>query len=393
MFAPQAQAASPNDRLGVAIVGCGNRGNSLLRTLVGERETWNIEFPAICDVWSRNLGDTADRLEAETGRRPQVFARHEDLLALSEVDAVVIATPDLHHSPIMVDAARAGKHIYVEKPMANRMEDANAALDAVVENEVVCQVGTQRRSHPRYRAAAELLHTGVLGQLVVCEAGWNRNVPSWIRDYGDVYEGDVDWEQFLAYLPGEPFDARKFRCWHLYRDCALGLVNLLGSHVIDVIQWFSGDPIPKSAVGIETHAVWKDRENADTQEITYEFPSGYLLRHFSRLGNSDQPLETYMSGTNGVFDTTSWELRGAGAIDSPDRIEDNVVVGPEPDGPGMDWLHIENWIDCIRANRLETHADIHAGYAQSVAGVMGYLACHSGKKLLWDEATRSIKEA
>jgi predicted dehydrogenase len=395
MLSRRAMALSPNDRIGIAVIGCGDRGSYLVNLLMSERENWNIEVPAVCDVWKVNLERMAERVHSDAGRRPKTLTRHQDVLALPEVDAVIVATPDLHHSPIAAEAARAGKHIFVEKPLANRMEDANAALDAVLESGVICQVGTQRRSDPRHRRAAKLLHTGVLGRLVVCEVGWNRNVASWVRDYGDVRREDVDWEQFLAYLPPEPFDPRKFRCWHLYRDCALGLVNLLGSHVIDVVQWFANDPMPASAVGVEAHVVWTERDNADTQEITYQYPSGFLLRHFSRLGNAHQPYEALMTGTNGVFDTATWELRGDGAVEGPDKIAYRATVRADssPGGRGWEWRHVKNWIDCMREDRRDTNADIRVGYAQAVAGIMGYLACREGRKMVWREESRTVEEA
>jgi predicted dehydrogenase len=178
-----APTPSANRRLGVAFIGCGDRARSLLKECVDKRAAWNLEFPAVCDVWSVNRESTAASILKSTGRRPRTFSRHQDLLALPEVDAVVIATPDFAHAPILVDAARARKHAYVEKPMATRLEDANAAVEAVESHGIVCQVGTQFRSQGNFIGAARLLESGVLGQLIKVETSYHRSVPSWVRDF------------------------------------------------------------------------------------------------------------------------------------------------------------------------------------------------------------------
>ena len=388
---PRSARANPNDRLGVALIGCGNRGTGMVGQLVEARDELNLEFPAICDVWQAQLDSASESLRQATGRAPKTFTRHQDLLELPEVDAVFIATPDFTHSPILIDAAKAGKHAFVEKPMAQRLEDANAAVDAVEESGIVCQVGTQRRADGRHRAAAKFVQSGALGKIVKAECGWNRNVPSWERPYDHITEDEVDWEQFLSYLDPRPFDPRRFRCWHLYRDYALGLVNLLGSHLIDIAQWYTDDPYPETAVGVEALQVYTNRENADLQEIVYTFPKGHVVRFESRLNNSYRWMgaENVFSGTKGVFDTNSWTARGDGAIGEVEAIEDAIEIEPEEVDGGI----MQNWLRCIRENRTDTYAPVHAGHAHSVAGILGYLAAYTGKRHVYHPGTRAIFEA
>jgi predicted dehydrogenase len=383
-----AAPSAPNSRLGVAWVGCGDRARALLKSCLENRAAWNLEFPAVCDVWSVNREAMAKTIQEATGRRPRLFSRHEDLLALPEVDAVVIATPDSSHSPILVDVARARKHVYVEKPMATRIEDANAAVDAVEKNGIVCQVGTQFRSMGNFIGAARLMESGVLGTLIKVHASYNRSVGSWARDFKNVHARDVDWEQFRLGLHAAPFDPRQFRCWQLYRDYSVGLSGLLGVHVIDIGSWLAGDPLPRSAVGMSAHIVWKDRELPDTQECLYHYPKNFLLQFTSRLGNGNPAPEIVFYGANGTLRcpfsaTPSFTATGEGG-------GVHKLKQPVSSTPVSSPSHLENWFDCIRAGNRKTNADVHAGYAHSVASIIGSQACDTGRRVTFDPRARSV---
>jgi predicted dehydrogenase len=192
------------------------------------------------------------------GMKPQQFARHQDLLALPGLDAVIITTPDHAHCAVLTDVVRAGKDAYVEKPLCARLEDAIAAHDLVKGSKQVVQVGTQRRSSPKFRAACEYVRSGALGPICKIETAWNRNVPSWSRPVDMVRPDEVDWEQYQVYLPKREFDPVRYRCWQLFYEHTTGLVGLLGSHMIDVALWFMDDPVPTSAVALGGNLTWKD---------------------------------------------------------------------------------------------------------------------------------------
>ncbi len=381
-----ARGQSANGRIGVALIGCGNRGGDRLEAFMRLSQKHNLACVALCDVWKHNLESMAARVEQVTGARPKTFTRYANVLALPEVDCVIITTPDFAHSPILIDAAGAGKHTYVEKPMAVRLEDARDAADAVEASGIVCQVGTQFRSDGRHIASAKLIQSGLLGTLIKSQNTYVRNVPSWQRPYDDVREEDVDWEQFLMYLPEQQFDARKFRCWHLYRDLCHGLIGLLGVHPIDVAHWYTEDPLPSSAVGLEAARVWTDRQHADTQECVFQYPKGHLLQFTGRLGNSNGGAQNVFYGSRGTFDTASWTATGEGGIDK-ERIEEPVKVEPEEAVS-----HMENWVMCMREQNRATRAPVQAGYAHSVASILGAQACARGTRLVYDHEKRIIKE-
>jgi len=379
-----------NDRVRIGLIGCGGRGNYLRGVVKELGEEGNAEIVAVCDVWKKNLNKTGDEVKANFGADPKRFQRYRDLLALNDVDAVMIATPDFAHSRILTEAAYAKKHVFCEKPMSNNLSDACAAVDAVESTGVICQVGTQRRSSPWFQKAYELVRSGVLGPITEVECSWNRNVPSWLDDpqtYADMKKEDVDWEQFLMYLPPRPFDPCRLSCWHLYRDYTIGLVGLLGSHIIDVGTWFMDDPVPESAVGLGGILIWKEkREHYDTMESAFLFPKGFIMRFVSRLGNSAGDDNTQFRGLRGTFDTTTMTASGLGGK-KEEAIQEPIAVEKPPEE--KDTNHVKNWLDSIRSGAKPT-ADVHAGYAHSVIAIMAHNAADQGRRVRYDPIRREI---
>lgn len=378
-----------NDRIRIGLIGCGGRGNALMNLVLQHSDEQNVEIGALCDVWSVNLENTRSRLAEAQDASPKTFSRYEDLLALEDIDAVIIATPDFAHSPILADAAKAGKDAYVEKPMACRMIYANQARKLVKQNDLVVQVGTQFRSEPRHSAAAQMLQDEPLGHVSEIETAYHDNSARWKRDSINVREEDVDWPQFLMYLPDEPFDAARFRQWQLYKDFTVGTVGLLGAHRIDVAHWFMGDPIPTSAVANGGVYVWKDgREHADTLDAVIEYPSGCILEYSTRLGNNYPVPNVRMYGTKGTFDTSTWKIRGDGGGEG--ALPETTTVPPKEGDMGT--RHMQNWLECLRT-RETPNASIDVGYAHSVAGILAYRAWDTGHKHVYDHETQEVRPA
>ena len=207
--------------------------------------------------------------------------------------------------------------------MSTVLDQAKTAVSLVRENKTIVQVGTQRRSDLRHQQGAKLIQSGVLGTVSEVEAAWHDAAPRWARPYDDVREEDVDWEQYLMFLPKEPFNAARFRRWHLYKDFTSGTPALLGSHLIDVATWFMDDPLPSSVVAHGGIYVWKDgREHADTMDCILEYPKGFIVNYSTRLGNKHLTPEVVFYGTKGTFDTESWTARGEGGGDGRDHERD-----------------------------------------------------------------------
>ncbi len=388
-FAPSTVIGA-NDRIHVAVIGCGGRGNYLKNVICRLSEECNADVVALCDVSKKQLQRTADSIKEQIDIDTKTSQRYRDILEMKDVDAVMIATPDFAHARILTEAALTGKHAYCEKPMSDNMADANAAVDAVEKMGVICQVGTQRRSHIPHQQAVDLVRNGVIGTVTEIECQYNRCTPSWLRDYSDVRKEDIDWEQFLMYLPMREFDPCRYRCWHLFRDYTIGLAGLLGTHVIDVGPWFMDDPLPVSANGMGATILWKEkREHYDTMETSFMFPKGFMLHFTSRLVNSAGGTEVQIRGTKGTFDTATLTATGEGG--GPEAIKEPVTIEGKNDYPswGDAMPHIRNWLECIRSGN-KPNADVHAGYAQSVASIMAHESCDEGRRVKFDFENRKV---
>jgi predicted dehydrogenase len=386
--APRSPRAAANDRIGIGLVGCGTRGSYLLDQAL-EAAPGQIEMVGLCDVWSvareRMAGVVQTKLP---GQAPKLFARHQDLLAAPGLDAVIIATPDHAHCGVLIDAVRAGKDAFVEKPLSVRLEDAVSALDVVSAADRIVQVGTQRRSSASFKAAEQYVRSGALGQVTKVETAWNRNVASWARSTEGIRAQDVDWEQYQMYLPKRPFDPMRYRCWHWYHEYTTGLVGLLGSHMIDVALWFLDDPYPTSAVALGGNFAWKDgREHGDTMEYVFEFPKGWLLTFSSRLGSGPEEDFEVFYGKERALDSRTWVSRPA-SHQRPAGAQDVALPMPADDGRS----HVGNWIDCMRS-RQAPNAPIQAGFAHAVACCMGREAERTGRRVRYDPSSRRIVES
>ena len=143
-----------NDRINVGIVGPGGRGTGLLKRFFETKDGVNARLTAVCDLWSYRRDKAVELTKEKQGDAPKVYRHHEEILADKDVDALIIATPDHAHAQILKLAVEAGKDAYCEKPMANVLSEANEALAAVKKTGAIVQIGTQRRSFPRYRKPA-----------------------------------------------------------------------------------------------------------------------------------------------------------------------------------------------------------------------------------------------
>lgn len=383
------RAGSANSRIGVGIVGAGSRGRVLLRECLRNQSEWQLDFPAVCDVWRTARESTADEVESETGRHPTTFSDYADLLAMDEIDCVIIATPDFTHTPVLIAAADAGKHVYVEKPMAVSLEQANAALDASLRNGTIVQAGTQFRSMPHFAEGARVVQSGELGELLKIDCHYHRPRLSWAdRSAKAVSPEEVDWTQFLAGLSSHSFDSRRFRSWQLYNDYTVGPMGLLGTHVMDIATWFAGEHLPVSVTGIEAWLSGYQEETANFQEALFTYDEGFVMNCSCREGNSAPGSQVVFYGTRGTlrcpFSTKANLVLTPEGASATDRIEAREIAA-EPSAS-----HMKNWIDCIRSGTTKTNADIHAAYAHSIASVLAVQSAREGRRLRFDPSKREV---
>lgn len=381
-FAPS-RAHGANDRVSIGVIGAGGRGGGLMGEI---HKISGVEITAVCDTWRVQRERVATQVNGWYGGACRMFSNYEDLLALDDIDGVIIATPDFAHARILADAVKAGKDAFCEKPMATELPDAIAALDAAKQSDRVIQIGTQRRSEGAWRGLAKVIQSGMLGTISRVEVGWNDCGPRWNRGFGDLKAEDVDWQRFLMGRPNRPFDPSQYRRWHFYREFTNGTIALLGSHYLDMVHYAMSEEFPSTVVANGGHYVWKDgREHEDTVYAIYDYPSGFACRYLSGLGNEcESGMRIY--GTNGMFNEHGWTITGTGGRGA-NAIKEAIKVQPEGGES-----HIGNWVECMRSRKTTT-APVETGYQHSVACIMGYQALVTGRKLKYLPVLRRIVEA
>src|SRR5215472_1768420 len=174
-----ARVLGANDRLSLGHIGCGSRGTDLDLIASKLKSSHNVEMTTVCDLWTGNRQRAVATNTGYYGRAPRAVQHVEEILAMKDVDAVLISTPEHSHSPILKMATDSGKDAYVEKPMGNVLEEAKAARDAVVAKNLIVQVGTQHRSEPYQLAVRDMVRSGVLGDVTKHEIVWNYHGPRW----------------------------------------------------------------------------------------------------------------------------------------------------------------------------------------------------------------------
>jgi predicted dehydrogenase len=397
-----------NDRISLGHVGIGSRGTDLDLIASRLKSSHHVEMTAICDLWTANRDRAATTNTGYYGRAPRAVQHVEDLLAMNDVDGVLISTPEHSHSPILKMATDAGKDAYVEKPMGNVVAEAKSARDAVVQAKTIVQVGTQHRSEPYQIAAQEIVRRGELGDISKVEIVWNYHGPRWRGrpEVNQIRERDTDWNKWLLTKPSRPFDPQLYFEFRLYREFSSGIPDQWMSHAIDLVHWFMNDNFPKSAVAHGGVFAWHDgRQNADTFQTLLEYPKGFLVSYSTSFGNDAPGFTRYMGkkatliniGGEGSPRYQLVQEKGTHEDDSDidTKRESKYVLLPGEDKlppMGIDDLsleHMANWFDCMRS-RKQPHCTVHNGFAHSVACMMAAESYWSGKKMYWDPGREEI---
>lgn len=411
-----------NDRVRVAIVGAGDRMmSSLVPAFFSHSEGLNFELVAVCDIWKHhretNTAKIVNNAKYKSKAANVAMARNTDeLYAMKDIDAVMIGTADFQHAYHAIEAVKAGKDVYCEKPFANIMKDANEALKVIGGSKQVFQVGTQRRSTTSYMRAKEYLDSGKFGDIVFADMTWNVNQPGRWRRPNVVplmKEQDTDWKRFLINRdPKIPFDARKHLEFRLFWPFSSGIPDQWLVHQIDTVHWFTGIPHPRSVVANGGIYLWKDgRTNWDTMTAVFDYHNAktdkaFQVLYSSRMTNEAGDVkEIYFSNggtlnldTNKVTPEGGMKERYAKDMGMKANLLEPFTLSDEGGmetaaNTGVDkqtLAHMQNWMKCVRDRNQKTNADIHAAYNHSVALCMTIAAIQTGKRVTFDDKKQEV---
>ncbi|GGG95235.1 hypothetical protein GCM10007415_33020 [Parapedobacter pyrenivorans] len=410
-----ARIIGANDRVRVGIVGFSNRfRSSLFPAFMNHAKAQNFEFVAVSDLWNRRRDEAYAYAKEKAGIELAKYRNNDELFPRTDVDAVIISTADFQHALIAADAVRHGKDVYVEKPLAETLEDAKIVRKAVEETGKILQVGSQRRSAPNYIAANEYIRSGKFGDIKMVDMTWNVNQPGRWRLpelTKEIRQQDTDWDRFLMNRPKVAWNPRFYLEYRLFWPYSSGIFGQWMAHQIDTVHWFTDLPHPRSVVANGGIYQWNDgRTNPDTLTAVMDYgpegdSKGFQVLYSSRFTNSAGGVKELYFSNAGSLNLDTNEVTAEGGLSQRSaadmgmkenllepftlsnaaKMETSANTGSDP----MTSLHMLNWMECVR-NRKKPNADVVAGYNHSLANIMGRTAYETGKRVTFDDAKQEV---
>jgi predicted dehydrogenase len=357
-----------NDTLRIGIIGAGHRMKGLLDAA---DKAGPYDLVAVSDVYGPNR-------DAFKERSKGLATTHLDYREVLEkdIDAVIVASPDHWHVAMAVDALKAGKDVYLEKPVTHTIEEGATLTRAVRSSKQILQCGMQQRSWTHFRDAVEMIQGGSLGRVVQVRTYWwqnyHRNRPTKPLD-----QSALDWKQWLGSAPEQAFSDEKFGHWRWFWNFGGGAMTDLFTHWIDVVHWAMKADQPRQAHMLGDKYIFDAWDCPDTIQAAFRYPGFDVV---------------YEGMMNSSIDDGGLEFRGTEATLKINR--DGFAVYHEHLDEGQNPVltahsyrdgtisHMENFFECIRT-RKDPNAPVETGVAAARAGHIGNLAHQHGGVYTW----------
>jgi predicted dehydrogenase len=391
MFTGRIQGA--NERLAAAFIGTGRMGRSNLEYAM---EQPGLAVVALCDVYQPNL-DQAMAVARAKGHRPRAVHDFREILADKSVDVVNISTPDHWHAYMTVEACKAGKDVYVEKPVCVALEEGPQMVEAARQYNRVVQAGTMQRSAEHFQEACGLVRRGALGQVTFVRT-WNySNEPA--AGFGRPPDSDppagLDWDLWLGPAPLRRFNANRFgvrpdefSTFRYFWDYAGGMMTDWGVHWLDIVQMAFGEAMPRSITALGGKLWFTDnRETPDTLQVTYEYP-GFLAAYENRSANQ----QSMFHKDGGILfcgsEATLFVDRGGYQLVAEGKSGSVVEKPSSSSGNANHWA---NFLECVRTRQWPV-SDIEKGFRSTATCLLGNVALRSRLRVDWDEHERDVSQ-
>lgn len=272
-FTPEKAQEIKKEKARIGVIGTGSRGQYHIHALSAIA---HAEIVALCDDYPPNL-----KAASELCPTVKTYADYRKLLESKDVDGVIIATPLHLHAQMTIDSLSAGKHVFCEKALALTLEECKQVYDAYRNTNQALYICMQRMFDEKYIQGMQMIHTGLLGDIVGEKCYWFRN---------------HDWRRPV---PSSELE-RKIN-WRLYWDYSAGLMTELASHQIEVCCW-AKRMVPESVIGMGDIVYWKDgREVYDSVNVIYQFSDGVKINYESLISNKYSGMEEQILGHKGTM--------------------------------------------------------------------------------------------
>jgi predicted dehydrogenase len=432
-----------NERIHVAFIGTGGRCQAHLNVINRlHKEKGTVAPVAVCDLWdghyeeheverrgkkvkqvySQGLYPSARKVGLKEDDKEHVTKDYRRILDLKEVDVVCIATPDHWHAKISIDAARAGKDVYCEKPMTKTVREAQVVVDVMQKENRVMTVGVQSMADPRWQMAHDLIAKGRIGHVAQAQTSYYRNsaVGQWryYKLFKDMNPKTIDWDMFLGYKfqiePGQPplgpspqhtpFDRAIFGQWRCYWPFGGGMFTDLFVHQTTHMIRAMGVRYPRRVVGGGgLYLEYDGRDVPDVSTVVADYNEGCQLMITATMIAS-YPIEEVIRGHLGTikfmkngFEIINDSPKGSPGI--PARLEETVkgeyhdAHPPSTRDDGDTQALWENFLACVRDRNRETLSTPELGAAAFTTVAMGVESYRRGIALFWDKGERRPVEA
>jgi predicted dehydrogenase len=383
-----------SDHIRVGLIGCRGQGWSNLTAILKMSE---VQCVAICDVDQNVLDQRRAELD-KINIKPVLYNDYRKLLQNKDIDVVIISTPDHWHCLMMCEAVAAGKDVFVEKPAANSIFEAQLMTNATKKYNKVVQVGQWQRSQQHFQDAIAFVRSGKLGKVTSTKAWMYRGgtTPLPVLPDEPVPHG-VDYTMWLGPAQKRPFNKNRFHYeFRWFWDYAGGLMTDWGVHLIDMVLMGMNADVPKSVVAQGGKFVFPGdaRETPDLQTVLYDYGNFQLTWEHtmaSGLGLYGMQHGIAFIGENGtlLLNRSGWEVRPDKNKDVPKM--ESVAWQPSTDR-GLD-KHMVNFVDVIKSRKKELlNCPIEAGARVAINAHMGNIAQRTGERIFWNAAQNKFAQ-
>lgn len=348
-----------NDRPTYGLIGAGNRGRGVSQAF----QKLGARCVGLCEVYEPNL----EQARKQSPPDARAYVDHREMLAQPGLDFVLVATPDHHHCPNLLDALAAGKDVYLEKPLSMSLEESARMVAAVRQSQQIVQVGMQRRSMEFMWQARKLVDEGILGTISAVKPMWNWHFSKPI-DHSPL-EGKLDWERFHGAAPRRLPEPGRFRWWRGFWDYSGGNMTDQGTHLMDVVQWMTNSGPPRAAVCHGYIAKMNGAEVPDVFCAVFEYP-GFMVTwtlNYATSYQNDWSIVFHGDRASMVMDRLGCRIcQDPGLQSDPWNLRGDLPLIREIKDTGTGMEHQQNFLDCIRSRKqpnctVETAAAAVAG--------------------------------
>jgi len=357
-------ARGANDRIVFGLIGAGGRG----RGVTANFREMGARCAAVSDIYEPNQ----ELALKAAGEGAVLIPEYRELLDRKDIDAVLIATPDHHHAPMLFASLSAGKDVYLEKPMSYSIEEGARMVKAVRASRQIVQIGMQRRSSPSVLAAKAVVDSGQLGNIYLGRVQWFWNTSRPLNN--TPLPGKVDWEKFLGPAPKRPLEPMRFRSWRVFWDYSGGNMTDQGTHLMDVLQWFTNAGTPRAAVCQGFVYGMTGAETPDCFSATFEYAKMMATWTLNYNNAYQNGWTLFLHGAQGtmVLDTDGFQV-------FQEPWQKNRTPVYEFKGSISTQAHVNNFLDCVRT-RKEPNAPVEVGHTAVCGPHLANVAYHKKRE-------------